>query len=63
MAAPAAHQADRVAGAHFPPTNGDFFVFSKDIGGGEFFQGYRFDLATGAVTLLTDGKSRNWKYE
>ena len=50
---------DRVAGAHFAPGNGDFFIFSKDVGGGEFFQGYRFDLATGAVTLLTDGKSRN----
>jgi protease II len=50
---------DRVAGARFPPTSGDFFLFSKDIGGGEFFQGYRYDVATGAVTLLTDGKSRN----
>ncbi|MDQ6893302.1 MAG: hypothetical protein M3167_11570, partial [Acidobacteriota bacterium] len=25
---------DRVAGARFPPTSGDFFLFSKDIGGG-----------------------------
>ena len=36
-----------------------FFVFRKDIGGGEFYQLYRYDMATGAVTLLTDGKSRN----
>nr|AYA21638.1 S9 family peptidase [uncultured Chthoniobacter sp.] len=50
---------DRVARASFPPGNGDFFLFSKDVGGGEFFQNYRYDLATGTVTLLTDGKSRN----
>ena len=31
----------------------------KDVGGGEFFQLYRYDLATGDMTLLTDGKSRN----
>ncbi|HEX6880404.1 MAG TPA: prolyl oligopeptidase family serine peptidase, partial [Terriglobales bacterium] len=30
-----------------------------DIGGGEWFQYYRYDVANGAVTLLTDGKSRN----
>jgi dipeptidyl aminopeptidase/acylaminoacyl peptidase len=49
---------DRTAGAHFGP-KGDYFTFSKDIGGGEWFQFYRYDLATGEVTLLTDGKSRN----
>ncbi|HKD01889.1 MAG TPA: S9 family peptidase, partial [Terriglobales bacterium] len=42
------------------------FVFSKDVGGGEFYQLYRYDVATGDVTLLTDGKSRNtgatWSY-
>jgi dipeptidyl aminopeptidase/acylaminoacyl peptidase len=50
---------DRVLGASFEPSRGDFFVFVKDVGGGEFFQIYRFDVATGATTLLTDGKSRN----
>jgi dipeptidyl aminopeptidase/acylaminoacyl peptidase len=50
---------DRVGGASFQPTRGDYFVFLKDVGGGEFFQIYRYDLATGSVTLLTDGKSRN----
>ncbi len=58
---------DRVAGASFQPTRGDYFVFLKDVGGGEFFQIYRYDLATGSVTLLTDGKSRNrlgaWSHE
>lgn len=45
--------------ASYQPTKGDYFVFSKDIGGNEFSQNYRYDFATGAVTLLTDGKSRN----
>jgi len=51
--------ADDVRGAQYPPKGGDSFVFSKDIGGGEFYQLYRYDDSTGAVTLLTDGKSRN----
>jgi dipeptidyl aminopeptidase/acylaminoacyl peptidase len=50
---------ERVAGGSFQPTQGEYFVFSKDIGGNEFSQNYRYDLATGDVTLLTDGKSRN----
>jgi dipeptidyl aminopeptidase/acylaminoacyl peptidase len=50
---------DRVAEASFPQENTDYFVLSKDIGGNEFFQNYRFDLKSGDVTLLTDGKSRN----
>src|SRR5580700_11332692 len=50
---------DDVRSALYPPKGGDSFVFSKDIGGGEFYQLYRYDQASGAVTLLTDGKSRN----
>ncbi len=51
---------DDVRNAHYPPKgDGDCFVFSKDIGGDEFYQLYRYDTASGAVTLLTDGKSRN----
>ncbi len=49
---------DRIAGAHYG-ANGDYFVFIKDVGGGEWFQLYRYNLASGDVTLLTDGKSRN----
>jgi dipeptidyl aminopeptidase/acylaminoacyl peptidase len=49
---------DRTTGGHFGP-KGDYFTFAKDVGGGEWFQIYRYDLATGEVTLLTDGKSRN----
>jgi Tol biopolymer transport system component/dienelactone hydrolase len=51
---------DDVRNAQYPPKgNADCFVFSKDIGGGEFYQIYRYDTTSGAVTLLTDGKSRN----
>jgi dipeptidyl aminopeptidase/acylaminoacyl peptidase len=50
---------DRVDAASFEPTKGDYFVFSKGAGGNEFDQNYRYDFATGDVTLLTDGKSRN----
>jgi dipeptidyl aminopeptidase/acylaminoacyl peptidase len=52
---------DRITGALFPPDprRGDHFVFAKDVGGAEAYQLYRYDLATGAITLLTDGKSRN----
>src|SRR6202021_1345578 len=50
---------DDVTSARYPPKGGEFFVFSKDIGGGEFYQLYRYDTTTGTVTLLTDGKSRN----
>src|SRR4051812_48126355 len=50
---------DRVGGAQDEPHRGNYFVFSKDKGGDEFFQFYRYDVATGNVTRLTDGKSRN----
>ena len=48
-----------VSSALYQPTRGNFFVFSKDVGGGEFFQFYRYDIDKGDITLLTDGKSRN----
>ena len=44
---------DRTGGGHFGP-KGDYFTFSKDVGGGEWFQIYRYDIANGNVTLLTD---------
>lgn len=50
---------DRVQGASYEPTKGDFFVFRKDTGGNEFSQLYRYDLPAGTITLLTDGKSQN----
>ncbi len=45
-----------VAGGSFEPNAGKYFLLSKDIGGNEFSQIYRFDLADNKVTLLTDGK-------
>lgn len=48
-----------VAGGLFRPKTGEFIVFAQDLGGGEFYQLYRYDLADGRTTLLTDGKSRN----
>jgi len=48
-----------VYGGRFQPTRGDYMVFRKDTGGGEWYQLYRYDMSTGDVTLLTDGKSRN----
>jgi len=38
---------------------GDFFTFVRDVGGGEFYQLYRHDVATGQSTLLTDGTKRH----
>jgi len=50
---------DSVEGATYQPTRGDYMIFSKGSGGNENYQNYRYDFATGAITLLTDGKSRN----
>lgn len=58
---------DRVGAVAYEPVNGESFLFMKDVGGGEFFQLYTYDLKTGGITLLTDGKSRNtdphWSYQ
>ncbi len=49
-----------VAGASYDPKDGNYFVFGKDVGGNEFGQLYRYDVANGRVTLLTDGgRSQN----
>jgi len=50
--------ADRVQGLRYRP-DGNSFLFSKDVGGGEWFQIYSYDTRTGRATLVTDGKSRN----
>jgi dipeptidyl aminopeptidase/acylaminoacyl peptidase len=46
-------------GVSYQPTRGDYFIFSKDTGGDQNYQNYRYDFATGQITLLTDGKSKN----
>lgn len=49
-----------IRAAEYPPVgDGSFFLFSKDRGGDEFAQNWRFDRATGETMLLTDGKSKN----
>ena len=48
-----------VGGGRFQPKTGACVVFSQDTGGGEFYQLYRYDVADGRITLLTDGTSRN----
>lgn len=51
---------DAVDGASFQPRHGRFFLFTMDRGGDEFSQLYRYDLAGGEVTLLSDGgRSQN----
>ena len=50
---------DAVDEASFQPARGEFFVFSKGVGGNENYQLYRYDFTTGDIAMLTDGKSRN----
>ncbi|HSU50920.1 MAG TPA: S9 family peptidase [Segetibacter sp.] len=42
--------------ASFEPLKGDYFLFTKDKGGNEFSQIYKYDLQTADIQLLTDGK-------
>jgi dipeptidyl aminopeptidase/acylaminoacyl peptidase len=46
-------------GIAYDPRGGESFIFSRDQGGDEFYQIFRYDFADGRVTLVTDGKSRN----
>ena len=48
-----------VHGGVFEPNKGSYLIFEKDLGGNENYQLFRFDLPEGALTMLTDGKSRN----
>ncbi len=42
-----------------PDKNKNIFLFTKDVGGGEFYQVFSFDMLNGNFKMLTDGKSRN----
>jgi dipeptidyl aminopeptidase/acylaminoacyl peptidase len=53
---------ERAVQARANPAGGDSFLFTKDTGGGEWFQVFRFDPETGRSTMLTDGQSRNEGY-
>lgn len=49
-----------VGAASYQPTEGKYFIFSRDAGGNEFGQLYRYDMQDGRITLLTDGgRSQN----
>lgn len=49
-----------ISGATFEPTKGDYMIYSRDAGGNEFGQLYKFDLKTLQSKLLTDGgRSQN----
>jgi dipeptidyl aminopeptidase/acylaminoacyl peptidase len=51
---------DRVGAASWPRRSADYFLFTKDRGGDEFSQIFRFDVATGKVTMISDGgRSQN----
>ncbi len=49
---------ERTSGANVRPGS-DQFVFSKDIGGDEFYQGYLFDPDTATATRFTEAGTRN----
>jgi len=49
-----------INGAAYEPRTARYFLFTKDVGGNEFGQINRYDVADGRVTLLTDGgRSQN----
>jgi dipeptidyl aminopeptidase/acylaminoacyl peptidase len=52
-----------ISTARFHPGDPRFLFFLQDVGGGEFYQVYRFDRSTGRSELLTDGKSRHERLE
>lgn len=50
---------ERTGGANVRPGESGQFVFTKDIGGDEFFQGYLFDPETAQATRFTEAGTRN----
>ncbi len=56
--------AEPVNVAEWDPREAAFLLFARDTGGNEFAQMYRLDVATGDVTLLSDGgRSQNGGWE
>ena len=41
------------SGVSYQPTKGDYFIFSKDTGGDQNYQNYRYDLNTTGDYILT----------
>jgi dipeptidyl aminopeptidase/acylaminoacyl peptidase len=50
---------DPVNSASFEPKRGDYLVYSRDTGGNEAAQLYRYDLASRHTTLLTDPSQKH----
>jgi protease II len=49
-----------VARGYFSPDpERKYFLFAKDVGGGENYQFFKYDLDTGKSVMITDGKSRH----
>ncbi len=49
-----------VRGAAVCPAEGERgFIFARDVGGGEFYQLFYFDMENGSYQMFTDGSSRN----
>lgn len=42
-----------------PDKSKNIFLFTKDVGGGEFYQIFSFDVDNASYKMLTDGKSSN----
>jgi dipeptidyl aminopeptidase/acylaminoacyl peptidase len=49
-------ETEPITSAQYQPKTGNYFVFLRDTGGDEFRQIYRYDLADGRITLVSDGK-------
>ncbi len=50
---------ERTSGANVRPDGSGHFVFTRDIGGDEFFQGFLFDPNDASVTRFTETGTRN----
>ncbi|MFW5815576.1 MAG: S9 family peptidase [Wenzhouxiangella sp.] len=50
---------ERTGGASVRPDGSGQFMFSRDVGGDEFYQGFLFDPQTGTSTRFTESGTRN----
>lgn len=50
---------ERSTNGSFQPVAGDYFIFSRDAGGNENYQKFKYSPKSQTEQLLTDGKSRN----
>lgn len=48
-----------VTSGSFSPTQGDWFLFGKDIGGSENYQLFLHNMRTAKTRMISDGKSRH----